>query len=785
MDHRTLHGIEFASALKLLEARCVSASGALEAAALVPASSSFEVDTLLDETDEVMALLGAGEFMPLSAFDDPREWLEDIRRRGGNLEGEKFLSILSLLNLASDVRRFVEERAERLPRLRMRIHGADMQYPLAARIRRILDERGEVRDDASFELQDSRAKQRALRVEIRRLLDRVMAAHPNAVQENLIVQRRERYLIPAKTVFRRSFEGVIQDRSASGETLFVEPLSAVPINNAIAEEREAERAEVERILRELTAEVMAARESIEYLVKCMAAFDLIWAKGRLGGDWRGARPQASADGAIRLRAARHPLLTAGVGAVPREQVVPIDLEVGRGGIRQLLITGPNTGGKTVALKTVGLCVALHQCGVPIPAAPESALPVVKTLVADIGDEQDIHQNLSTFSGHMARVSGAVREAKEGVLVLLDELGSGTDPAEGSAIGVSVLEHLAASGALCIVTTHHDALKHYAYAAAHAENASVEFNADDLSPTYRIHMGAAGPSNAISVAEKMGLPESVLTRADGLLMKGPVQVDRLMANLSDQAREIAEKETDLAARRAQIEARENELERRMREEALEKSDEAARFLKELRREADGLLNEMRGAREMEESKRIARERIREMSVKIAEALPPREEAAVLRAPVSCRVGDRVRIPLMNCTGEVFALHGEDELTVSVNGKSLRLACSAVEVLDDASSAPHRRFTVTHDVESRGGDFSPELQLRGVRAERALEMVEKYLDDAAIVGIASVRIVHGKGEGVLSKIIAERLQEHALVSKFGPARPEEGGWGVTNVELALHR
>ena len=785
MDDRTLHGIEFASALKLLEARCVSASGALEAAALVPASSSFEVDTLLDETDEVMALLGAGEFMPLSAFDDPREWLEDIRRRGGNLEGEKFLSILSLLNLASDVRRFVEERAERLPRLRMRIHGADMQYPLAARIRRILDERGEVRDDASFELQDSRAKQRALRVEIRRLLDRVMAAHPNAVQENLIVQRRERYLIPAKTVFRRSFEGVIQDRSASGETLFVEPLSAVPINNAIAEEREAERAEVERILRELTAEVMAARESIEYLVKCMAAFDLIWAKGRLGGDWRGARPQASADGAIRLRAARHPLLTAGVGAVPREQVVPIDLEVGRGGIRQLLITGPNTGGKTVALKTVGLCVALHQCGVPIPAAPESALPVVKMLVADIGDKQDIHQNLSTFSGHMARVSGAVREAKEGVLVLLDELGSGTDPAEGSAIGVSVLEHLAASGALCIVTTHHDALKHYAYAAAHAENASVEFNADDLSPTYRIHMGAAGPSNAISVAEKMGLPESVLTRAEGLLMKGPVQVDRLMANLSDQAREIAEKETDLAARRAQIEARENELERRMREEALEKSDEAARFLKELRREADGLLNEMRGAREMEESKRIARERIREMSVKIAEALPPREEAAVLRPPVSCRVGDRVRIPLMNCTGEVFALHGEDELTVSVNGKSLRLACSAVEVLDDASSAPHRRFTVTHDVELRGGDFSPELQLRGVRAERALEMVEKYLDDAAIVGIASVRIVHGKGEGVLSKIIAERLQEHALVSKFGPARPEEGGWGVTNVELALHR
>lgn len=782
MDGRTLQGIEFESVLKLLADRCASASGAAAAAALVPLTSSFEVDTLLDETDEVTALLGAGEYMPLAAFDDPEVWLEDIRRRGGNLEGDKFLSILSLLNLASDVRRFVEERAERLPRLRMRIHGADMQYPLAARIRRILDERGEVRDDASFELQESRAKQRALRAEIRRLLDRVMAAHPNAIQENLIVQRRARYLIPAKTTFKRSFEGVIQDRSASGETLFVEPLSAVPVNNAIAEEREAERAEVERILRELTAEVMAARESIAYLVQCLAGLDLIWAKASLGVDWRGARAQASKDGSIRLKAARHPLLTTGVGAVPKEQVVPIDLDVGRDGVRQLLITGPNTGGKTVALKTVGLCVALHQCGVPVPAAPESALPVVSTLVADIGDEQDIQQNLSTFSGHMARVSGAVREAGEGVLVLLDELGSGTDPAEGSAIGVSVLEHLAARGALCIVTTHHDALKHYAYQAAHAENASVEFDADDLSPTYRIRMGAAGPSNAMSVAEKMGLPESVLARADALLMKGPVQVDRLMANLSDRQREIEEKEADLSARGVRIEARENELERRMSEEARQRSDKAARFMKDLRREADDLLNDMRGALEMEEAKRIARERIREMGAKIEEALPAGEEEAAKSAPVSLRKGDRVRIPLMNCTGEVAALHGEDELTVSVNGKSLRLSCSVVEVVDDMSvRAP--RSTVTHDVLSRGDDFTPELQLRGVRAERAVEMVDKYLDDAALVGVASVRIVHGKGEGVLSKVIAERLKEHALVSKFGPARPEEGGWGVTNVELAL--
>ncbi len=251
----------------------------------------------------MLSLLGAGEFIPLATFDDPDEWLEDVRRRGGNLEGEKFLSILSLLCLASDAHHFMEKRADRLPRLRMRIHVADMQHPLAAQIRRALDARGEVREDASLALHESKAKQRVLRAEIRRLLDRVMAAHPNVVRKNLIVQRRERYVIPAKTTFRRAFEGVIQDRSASGETLFIEPLSAVGLNNAIAEECEIERAEVERILRELTAETMAARKSIVHLVRCLAALDLIVAKGRLGIDWRGARAGVSADGSVRLKRA--------------------------------------------------------------------------------------------------------------------------------------------------------------------------------------------------------------------------------------------------------------------------------------------------------------------------------------------------------------------------------------------------------------------------------------------------------------------------------------------------
>lgn len=781
MDERTLQAIEFSRALELLARRCLSAPGRAAAAALRPLTEPPAVRVLQEEAGEALRLLGEGSRLPLTPFEDLTPWLEDIRRRGGALEGERFLDILHLLAAAAEAARFLGERADRLPHLHARMGGADLLFPLAAQIRRVLNARGEVRDDASPELARARSRMRSVRAEILRLLDRMMAEHPAAIQEALVVQRRERYVIPARTSFRRSFEGVVQDRSASGETLFVEPLQVVPLNNELAEVREIERAEVERLLRELTAAAMASRAPLEDLARRLAGLDLVWAKGKLGVDWKGARPAESAAGRISLREARHPLLAAGAGAIAPEKVVPIDLQVG-GQVRQLVITGPNTGGKTVALKTVGLCVALSQCGVPVPAGEGSELPLVRGLFADIGDEQDLQQNLSTFSGHMARIAGPVSQAGSGDLLLLDELGTGTDPAEGSAIGVAVLEYLAASGALAVVTTHHDALKHYAYASPSAENAAVEFDPDTLVPTYRIRMGTSGPSNAMVVAERMGLPPAALRRARQLREEGPVRVDRLMARLGEEEERLKEMERALARREEALRAAEAAFERERTEAEASRREEAEALLKDLRRRADALLAELREAEGVEPGRRAARERIREMTERAEEALPAFSGFAAGEPPLALEVGARVRLRGLGRVGVVQAVGSGGMLTLSVDGKTLRVPRQAVEPAPAGAEARAARAVLTHETNVAGREFSPELHLRGVRAADAAEMLEKYLDDAALLGVSSVRIVHGKGSGALAKVIAEHLEGHPLVASFGQARPEQGGWGVTEVELA---
>ncbi len=781
MDDHALQAIEFPRALELLAERCVSGPGGSAARALRPVTDPALVRVLLDETAEVLSLAEAGERLPLVPFEDPSPPLEDVRRRGGVLQPEELLSILALLAAAAGLAQFLGARAGRLPRLAGRMAGADLLRPLAARIRRVIDERGGVRDEASPELDRARGRLRALRDEVRRLLDRFVAEHAPVIQETVIVQRRGRFAVSAKTNYRRLFEGVVLDRSASGETFFVEPLAAVPLNNALAGEREAERAEVERLLRELTAAALASRAGLSSLTGCVAGLDLIAAKAELGRHWRGARAGESREGWLRLRQARHPLLAAGAGAVPPEAVVPVDIALG-GPVRQVVITGPNTGGKTVAIKMIGLCVALNQCGLPVPAAPDSELPVVRSLFADIGDEQDLRQSLSTFSGHMARVAEAVRGAGEGALLLLDELGAGTDPAEGSAIGVALLEHLAPTGALVVASTHHDALKHYAFTSPAAENASVEFDPADLSPTYRIRMGAAGPSNALAVAGRMGLPPPVLEKARAVIREGPGRASEVMSALAGRETRLNEREAESRAGRAALEAAQAAFAREHREEKARRRAGADGLLKELRREADAMLAALRAEGDAASAKEAVRERFRGMARRVEEVLPqpgpgPEEEEAH-----GFRVGDAVRLDWAGRRGVVRSLHRGGVLTVEVEGKAFRLPARSLEPSGKEDGADRSRVVIGHEVPSPAGTFSSELQVRGRRAEEAIEMLDKYLDDALLVGVPRVRILHGKGTGALAKAIAHYLEEHAGVASFGPARPEEGDWGVTQVELA---
>lgn len=784
MDKRTLQAIEFPQVIELVSDRCVSPPGREAAHGLCPLEEAWEVRLVLDEADEATSLASAGERIPLYSFEDPGPWLEEVRTRGGSLEPEWLLEILSMLTIAADVTKFLEGRREDLPRLSGWMAGADLLRSMASHIKKTFDERGEVRDGATPALQTTRSRIRSLKEEIRRALERVMSDHSAVVQERLIVQRRDRYVIPLKTNFRRSFEGVILDRSQSGETFFVEPVSIMALNNSLAEAQADEREEVNRILRELSAEAIAGREALADLTRRLVRLDLVLARSELGRSWRGERAALNEKGKVALRGARHPLLAAGAGTVPPEDVVPIDVLFG-GSIRQIIITGPNTGGKTVALKTLGLCVVLNQIGVHIPASPASELPLVRSLFADIGDEQNLEQNLSTFSGHMKRVAAAVAEAGEGSLLLLDELGSGTDPAEGSAIGVAVLEHLARSGALAIVSTHHDALKHYAYESPEAENASVEFDPRDLSPTYRLRMGAAGPSNAMAVAERLGLPSRILERAKELLGGGLVQVDRLMARLSDQEVALVQKERKLTSRWQRFKSERSGFARARRKVEARQRSEAEAFIKQLRREADGLLDEIRAKGDVEGAKEIARDKIREMRERIDKALPaPAEPEQGASLPL-VHPGDSVRLKATGSRGTVRSLHGGDTVTVEVDGKSLRVGLASIEPVEAAPAVSAASVVIMHDASAPSRNFSSELKVIGLRLEDALEKVDKYLDDAAVLGIENLRIVHGKGEGVLSGAIAKMLEESSLVASYGWARPEDGGWGVTTVEMVQRK
>ena len=784
MDERTLQAIEYPQVIDLVSDRCISPPGRKAARKLLPQEEAWEVRLVLDETDEATGLASAGEQIPLSSFEDPEPWLEEVRTRGGSLEPEWLLEILSLLSAAADVTKFLEGRREDLPRLSGWMVGADLLRPLASHIKKTFDERGEVRDGATPVLQATRSRIRSLKEEIRRALERIMSDHSTVVQERLIVQRRDRYVIPLKTNFRRSFEGVILDRSQSGETFFVAPVSIMPLNNSLAQAQADEREEVNRILRELSAEAMEGREVLADLTRRLVRLDLVLARAELGRAWRGERASLNEKGKVALRGARHPLLAAGAGAVSPGDVVPIDISLG-GPVRQIIITGPNTGGKTVALKTLGLCVALNQMGVHIPASPASELPLVRSLFADIGDEQNLEQNLSTFSGHMKRVAAAVAEAGEGSLLLLDELGSGTDPAEGSAIGVAVLEHLARSGALAVVTTHHDALKHYAYESTEAENASVEFDPKDLSPTYRLRMGAAGPSNAMAVAERLGLPSMILERAKELLGGGLVQVDRLMARLSNQEVALIQKERKLTSRWQRFKSERSGFARARRKVEARQRSEAEAFIKQLRLEADSLLDEIRAKGDIEGAKRIARDKIRNMKERTEKALPAPVESKQYASLPLVHTGDTVRLKATGSRGTVRSLHGGDMVTVEVDGKSLRVGLAFIEPVKAEPRVSVSSVVITHDSSAPTRDFSSELKVIGMRLEDALEKVDKYLDDAAVLGVENLRIVHGKGEGVLSSAITKMLEESLLVASYGWARPEDGGWGVTTVEMVRRK
>jgi DNA mismatch repair protein MutS2 len=806
MNEKHLQTLEFPRIRARLAQHTTFSAGRALALALVPSPVLAEVQQQLQETREARYLMDAHGGVALGGVHDVRP-LAGNARRGAILQPTDLLDIQSTLRTGQRVQRTLARLQGQAPLLADIASRIESSEELASEIERCISGQGEIVDHASPKLAKIRRELRTAHDRLMEKLNRLVASPQYAtyLQEALITQRGGRYVVPIKAEFKGRLPGLVHDISASGATLFVEPLSAVDLGNRWRELQLEEAKEVERILAELSGLVADQADEISWTVQALAELDLVLAKARyanaLGAteprlvpfgsraktsdmkETPGKRPQTPRGhpgSTLDLRQARHPLLDP-------ERVVPVDVYLDEG-VYALVITGPNTGGKTVSLKTVGLMIAMAQSGLHLPVADGSALSVFEGVYADIGDEQSIEQSLSTFSSHLTNIIGILRSANERCLVLLDELGAGTDPVEGSALARAILSHLLARRITTLVATHYSELKLFAHTTPGVENASVEFDLETLSPTYRMQIGLPGRSNAFAIAERLGLPSVIVQAGRALVSPGDLEAESLLA-------EIQQAQRDAAAARDEVllaQQRASQQDRRLtaRLSAIEAERDA--ILDETRTEAHRLLD---GIREEIEALRIemssrpspaalgeewlaqARARLAEKEQLLTEP-PPSLVAEETTLPGEIQVGDTVFVRGLSTTGEVTALDGE-MAEVQVGAFGVRVQRAELE-----------RRSRRHETEARAPSAhvdtlsAPrvELDVRGQRVDEVLPKLEKYLDDAFLAAMPFVRIIHGKGTGTLRQAVQQQLRTHPLVKSYRVGADGEGGSGVTIAYLA---
>jgi DNA mismatch repair protein MutS2 len=789
LNPKYLETLELDKILERLAEHIAFSAGRELALGLLPATDFAEVQRRQEETAEARALLSVKPGLTLGGVHDVRPSLKSARI-GATLEASALLDVQSTLLGAKALRRAILADEEPYPVLAATAMHIEECPELVAEIGRCINDKGEMVDGASPALSRIR---RGLSVAHDRLLERLnrlLASPANArhLQEALVTQRGGRYVIPLKAEFKGRIPGIVHDQSASGATLFIEPLAVVDLGNQWRQLQLDEQREIERILGALSEAVAEQADGIETTVEALAELDVALAKAEYAYRLRAVQPdllepvgapsgkpsQGPFPEYLNLLRARHPLL-------PADVVVPVDVRLG-GDFASVVITGPNTGGKTVALKTVGLLAAMAQCGLQIPAAEGSALRVFSALYADIGDEQSIEQSLSTFSSHMTNIITILAEAGEGSLVLLDELGAGTDPTEGSALGQAILTELLERRIPAMVTTHYAELKLFAQATAGVENAAVEFDVRTLSPTYKLTIGSPGQSNAFAIAKRLGLPEEIISQAEGLISAEDKEADRILDRIRRSRKEIARAMHAAQTTLASAREKEKEARRLLREVERQRRD----LLSEARRQLESVREEQQHWQEAAERDAVTRQWLDEAAKRLERAqqaqeaaeatTPPPAEPVV--APEQLQVGDIVWVESLQQAGSLLALD-DDEAEVQVGAFRARLP------LVDLEKRPTGPQITGQDKVKV--DLLPrplpkvELNLRGKRVEEALAELDKYLDDAYLAALPFARIVHGKGTGALRDAVREALADHPLVASFRPAELNEGGEGATVVKL----
>ncbi len=778
---------------------------------LEPAADLDEARRRLAYTTEAYHLLDLQADVSVRGAHDIRPLLARAAREGV-LTPADLLQVLATIQSAIYVARMLEKLdAEKFPLLHS-LGGDIPQRPhLVRRIEETISDEGEVLDTASPALQKIRFDIRGANQRLHERLRMLVNEYGNALQEHIITLRNDRYVLPVKAENRSQVRGIVHDQSASGATVFIEPMVVVELNNKLRQLQIEERQEIERILRALSLEIGRDAETLKVAVELLANFDLHLAKARYGRMTRSTEPRLNKEGRIDLRNARHPLLTG--------NVVPINFHLGRE-FFMVVITGPNTGGKTVALKTVGLLTLMAQAGLHIPADEASDVAVFEDIFADIGDEQSIEQSLSTFSSHLSRIIEILRriEAEKDrgtpdirgklaetlvnkagqplapVLVLLDELGAGTDPSEGSALARAILTYLLERHVTTVATTHYSELKAFAHEQPGVVNASVEFNIETLSPTYRLSIGLPGRSNALAIARRLGLDESIIERAREFLGSAGVHMENLLEGLQSERKAVEDERFHLNMERVEAEYQRKQLEQerhKLEEQCVKVINDAraqaARELDEVRRALAKVKVDVSRVNMTRERLGEARQRVQGLEEKVAPLPQPRRapKKANERLEGPLHIGDTVRVLSFGQNAEVLGLSADrSEADVQMGALRIRVSVDNLERVSKRKAAAEERTqpaVVVPRYEDRP-EVALQLDMRGWRVEDALEELETYLNDAALSGMSSVRIVHGKGTGALRSAVRQQLAHHPLVKSYTSAPPNEGGDGVTIVKLS---
>ncbi len=807
MGFRVEKSLEYDKLKTLLKRYTASELGAARVDKLAPSSTKDTVFNLLKLCSEAKTFLQRSGEIPLGGLTDIAHLLRHAAKTGSILAPEEFMEIVKIGRLCSTIRkRFTGQKREDYPRLLSIVTAVPLFEELVEAISYCISSEGLLLDRASPELRVIRRQLGSIRQNIHQKLETILRApeHQKAIQEPVITSRNNRYVIPIRQDAKSFFGGVVQGQSTSGATYFVEPLSVVEMNNALHETTEAENREVRRILLDLTDRVRERLPEFVDALDLLAELDFLNAKARFSLALNSVEPVLNTTGVIKLIAARHPLLefqtranrqpkkadTENLEEIPPQQlpkrVVPTDVRIGKS-FRTLVITGPNTGGKTVVLKTVGLLCLMAQSGLHIPAASGSQLPIFHQIFADIGDDQNIEQSLSTFSSHITKIAKmlkAVEDATETYsLVLLDELGAGTDPAEGTALGMAILAWLAERQVNTIVTTHYGALKAYAHTQKNMENASMEFNWSTLRPTYRLQIGVPGSSNAIKIAEQLGIPPRILTEAQTHLGNSSIAVEDLLIQLQktqhglERERQqlhikICAAEAEYEKHRALIQTFEAE-EHARRQKA---ENDALEIVSNARRTVDSIVADIR--RE-QASKASIRDAFSKIDTAKKQHKPPAPKKHTKKPKPKVDIGDKVRIIQLNRFGEVTAIaeRSKTPLKIRVGNMQTQVSYDDIDTVLPKKETEALSTSVLDIQYSKANTVKDELSIRGMLVSEALDITDKYVDDAYLAGLPTARILHGKGTGTLRSAVHDALKDNPHIAKYQYAPHDQGGEGVT--------